>query len=72
MNLTAQHIVLGVSAVVLAVGAAGGLCEQSPTVPHVRAEQLQLLQQGPAAATAEPWAVLGALWESGIQRGNNF
>ena len=54
MNRTAQHIVLGVSAVVLAVGAAGGLCEQSPTVPHVRAEQLQLLQQGPAAATAEP------------------
>jgi len=47
-------------------GSGVGLREQSPALPCVRAQQLQLLQQGPTTAGAEPQAMLGVLWESRV------
>lgn len=47
----------------------GGHCEQSPALPHVRAEQLELLQQRRAAARAEPCVTLYMLWESRDKEG---
>lgn len=41
-----------------------GLCEWSPAVPPVKAEQLQLLQQGLATARAELRVMLGVHRES--------
>jgi len=42
----------------------GAACEQSPAVPHARAEQLRLLQQGLAAAREQ----LLHSWERGEKR----
>lgn len=47
----------------------GGHCEQNPVLFHVRTEQLQLLQQRPADAQADPWVTLCVLWESRDKEG---
>jgi len=47
------------------------LCSPSPAVPCVRAVLLQLVQQGPAAARAEPWVMLGVLQKRGFKKGKS-
>lgn len=53
-------------------GCRADLCERSPVLPHVRAEQLQLLQRDPPLPELrrEQCWVCSVLWEGGFKEGN--